>query len=89
MYGAPPNIRALIGLMHEKEEQERWQMYMALMAWGKFKALRPKVNVPLYKAANSTETQDSRTGREILEELREKMRQRMAAREVKKQNETV
>ena len=88
MYGAPPNVRAVIGMMEEKVHQERWQQYMAMMAWGTFKALRPKADVPMYQTGKA-KAEDSRTGREILQQVKEKMRQRLAAREVKKQNETV
>lgn len=75
-------------MMEEKAHQERWQQYMALMAWGTFKSLRPKANIPMYEASKR-KVEDSRTGQEILQEVKEKMRQRLAAREVKKQNETV
>lgn len=88
MYGAPPNVKAVIGLMEEKVHQERWQQYMAMMAWGTFKTLRPKANVPMYESTKH-KVEDSRTGQEILQQVKEKMRKRLAAREVKKQNETI
>ncbi len=88
MYGAPPNVRAVIGLMEEKAQQERWQQYMATMAWGTFKALKPKSNIPMYEASKR-KAEDSRTGQEILQQVKDMMRQRLASREVKKQNETV
>lgn len=79
MYGAPPNVRAVIGFFEEMAEQERWRQYMATMAWGTVKALRPKANIPMYQTKKRT-VQDSRTGEEILLDVKEKVRQRLAAR---------
>ena len=83
MYGPPPNIRAVIGLMQDRAQTERWRQYMAMTAWGTLKVLRPKANVPMYQTEVHT-AQDSRTGKEILEEIKGKMRRRLASREVRK-----
>lgn len=90
MYGPPPNVKALLGFFQMQMEQERWQDYMADMSWGLIKAIRPKFSGKMYSTIKrSSNVQDSRTGKEIVQDLAKEFRKRKAAREVKKQNEIV
>lgn len=90
MYGPPPSIRALKGYFDMQDEQAVWQSYVADMTWALVKSRKPKLTVPMYSAMKKkSRVSDSRTGREILEDVKKRCRKRKAAREVKKQNETV
>ena len=91
MYGAPPSIGALKAYFAEQERQEAWRAYMADMTCSVFRVLRPKSQMPFYSdiIRKMDAPKDSRTGHEIVQDLAKKLRKRKAAREVKKQNETV
>lgn len=90
MYGPPPNAKALIGLFEAERERERWQKYIADMAWATVKALKPKFGAKPYEfTVHKSAFTDSRTGQEIVDDLSKQLRRRKTAREVKKQNEIV
>lgn len=90
MYGPPPNVNALRGYFELQDSRADWQTYMADMTWAVAKALKPKLNVPLYsEMLKKPHVTDTRTGAEILAHVKGKFRELLVARGVKKQNETV
>lgn len=80
-YGMPPSLSALKGLLEEQEKAQRWQAYMADALCHVIKMLNPKSKMPYYTDLDkSGRNTDSRSGREILEDVKNRLKQRRAAR---------
>lgn len=87
MHGTPPNVHALSGYFELLDERKTWETYMADMTWAVAMALNPKIQAPMYSAiVRRQQVEDSRSGAEILVYVKEKIREKINAREVKKKN---
>lgn len=84
MYGAPPTLGALVACVAARVRERCWRDYMAHTAW----VIGRRVYMPMeYPVASWMELtaekgeRDTRSGREILDEIRQKMRKRVTAHE--------
>lgn len=84
MYGPPPTLCALRGLLKEQEKQEEWQAYMADCSCLILKAWKPKSSMPLYTDIIAPERNDSRSGQQIVNDIISS-RRRKRKKEAKKQ----
>lgn len=63
--------------MQEDHEQQKWQSYMANMAYAIAKKLNPKVAIPFWNDLNKKKAvNDSRNGKEIVDDLIAKRRRK-------------
>lgn len=83
-YGTPPTMAMLSGLLETQAEQREWQTYMGDMTGSLVRALYGKnaSRIPLYSdiMKKKNTVTDTRSGKEIVEDLAAKLRKRKEKR---------
>lgn len=76
-HGSPPSLYALAALLKEDHEQQKWQSYMADICCAIAKRLSPKSPFPFWSDLEKKKSaKDSRSGREIVDDLIAKRRRK-------------
>lgn len=83
-YGTPPTMSALSSLLAVQEEQREWEIYMADMTAAIVRALvgKPAEKLPFYSDMVKKTYTDSRSGKQIVEDIIAKLKKRKGNRKI-------
>lgn len=62
-------MQALVALMNENEERKSWRVYMAEVLWSAAMPMYKEYPLARYTEIIDDKTKDTRTGREIINDL--------------------